>query len=128
MAKFLKVFVYGTLKVGGRFAKRFDDVRVNVKPGTVKGTMFDINKSFPGLILEGDTEITGEVHEYEDAEAVERSLDRIEGYSGPDSKHNLYNKAEVEVDTPDGTETCKVYVFAKEVSHFDKVETGIWEL
>lgn len=128
MSKFLKVFVYGTLKVGGRFAKRFDDVRNNVKTGTIKGTMYNINRSFPGLVLEGDTAIVGEVHEYENAEKVEKALDSIEGYHSQDNPHNLYNKAEIEVDTADGTEVCKVYVFARETTLFPTVDTGVWEL
>jgi gamma-glutamylcyclotransferase (GGCT)/AIG2-like uncharacterized protein YtfP len=128
MSKLLKVFVYGTLKVGGKFAKNFDDVRVSVKPGTIKGTLFNIHKSFPGLVLEGDTEIAGEVHEYTNAKAVGRSLDRIEGYGGPDNKDNLYDKADIEVKTAEGTEICKVYVFAKETGNFDVITNGEWEL
>lgn len=128
MSELLKVFVYGTLKVGGRFAKKFDDLRVSVKPGTVKGTLFNINKAFPGLVLEGDTEVIGEVHEYENPEAVKHSLDAIEGYYGPGDSHNLYDIKEVEVVTADGTETCKVYVFAKRTDNFDVVANGEWEL
>ena len=38
--KELKVFVYGTLKVGGRFATRFDNVRTSTKVGKIKGCLF----------------------------------------------------------------------------------------
>jgi len=124
----LKVFVYGTLKVGGRFSKRFDSVRTSVKTGSIKGTLYDLG-SFPGVKLNTEeSTIFGEVHTYTQAKDVEASLDRIEGYFGEDHPHNLYNKKQVEVLTENGTETCMVYEFAKDVEKFTKVKEGIWKI
>ena len=128
MSNYLKVFVYGTLKVGGRFAKKFDEVRLSTKTGTIQGTMFNINKSFPGLVLGSNTDITGEVHKYKRPEEVEKAMDMIEGFRGENDPHNLYNKAEVEVETDEGVETCKVYVFARDTADFEEVVDGVWEL
>ena len=52
----VKVFVYGTLKQGGYFAKRFDKFRLSNKLGKTKGTMFNVFNSYPGLVLTGNTE------------------------------------------------------------------------
>ncbi len=128
MSEFLKIFVYGTLKIGGRFAKKFDKSRLSSKTGTIKGTMFSINNSFPGVVLQGGTTIIGEVHEYEESIEVERALDCLEGYHGRDDPHNLYDKYNVEVNTDDGVEKCKVYIFARETKNFDEVTNGTWEL
>ncbi len=124
----LKVFVYGTLKKGGVFSKRFDKNREKVKIGKIKGTMFSINNSFPGVVLNGKTIITGEVHEYSNAEEVERSLDNIEGFAGLEDPSNLYNKEIVEVETEDGTEICKMYTFARNLNNYSKIDSGVWEI
>lgn len=121
----LKVFVYGTLKVGGRFAVRFDKFRTSTKVGKIKGTMFNIFDSFPGVILKGDTVIKGEIHEYVNAKNIESQLDLIEGYKeGHDN--NLYNKRKVMAITEDGEEECIMYEFARDTTNVKKVETGEW--
>lgn len=123
----LKVFVYGTLKKGGRFASRFDEFRKSCKAGKVKGTLFSLG-SFPGIVLSGDTEVRGEVHEYNNAKNVEAALDRIEGFISPGNLHNLYEKRKVNVETATGTEECYLYEFARSTKDLDKVSTGEWEV
>ncbi len=127
MSKTLKVFVYGTLKVGGHFAGRFDDKRNTIKQGTINGTMFSIGGSFPGVVLNGNTVITGEVHEYSDPARVESALDMIEGYYAEGHDGNLYNKKTVTVKTSDGEEECMMYEFARSTDDVKEVTSGIWE-
>lgn len=124
----LKVFVYGTLKVGGRFAKRFDDLRVSNKSGKIKGTMFNISDSFPGVVLNGEDVIVGEVHEYTEPTEVEKALDRIEGFFKEGHPQNLYNKEVVEVETEDGIEKCKMYTFAPDTDKYQKIAEGTWKI
>ncbi|MBV5347486.1 gamma-glutamylcyclotransferase [bacterium] len=124
----LKVFVYGTLKVGGGFAHRFDKFRVSTKPGKITGTMFNIFNSYPGVVLKGDTIIKGEVHEYVNAAAVEKALDMIEGFRGEGHTGNLYNKSKVVVNTNDGEEECFMYEYARNTSDIKKVEEGEWQI
>lgn len=125
--KNLKVFVYGTLKIGGRFAQYFNPYRVSVKKGQIKGTMFNLG-SFPGVVLNGDTIIEGEIHEYNQADSTEANLDSLEGFRGNNNSTNLYNKDIVEVTTDTGTELCKVYTFARSIEGFKKIKEGIWEI
>jgi gamma-glutamylcyclotransferase (GGCT)/AIG2-like uncharacterized protein YtfP len=127
VSKELKVFVYGTLKVGGRFANRFDKHRTSVRVGKVKGDLYSL-VSYPGAKLGGDSVITGEVHTYTEPTEVEAALDRIEGFIGPGHKHNLYNKRTVQVDTDDGVEICTMYELAGSVNTLKKVDNGIWEI
>lgn len=126
MADTLKIFVYGTLKVGGAFAHRFDKFRQSTKSGRIRGTMFNVFDSYPGLKLSGDTTIKGEVHEYTNAKEVEQALDRIEGYLGLNNARNLYDKRTVLVETDDGTEECIVYEFARETTQLKEVTAGEW--
>ena len=124
----LKVFVYGTLKVGGGFAQRFDKFRVSIKTGKIKGTMFNIFNSYPGVVLQGDNIIKGEVHEYTNAKEVEQALDRIEGYMGEGHAHNLYNKSRVLVNTDDGQEECFMYEYARNTANIPKIAEEEWKI
>jgi len=126
--KLLKVFVYGTLKQGGFFSKRFDDFRCSNRPGSLKGSMYSIDGSFPGLKLVGDTIIKGEVHEYNNSSVVEQLFDRIEGYQGKNNKNNFYDKEIVLVTTAEGEEPCIAYVFAGDISEFQEVKDGEWKI
>jgi gamma-glutamylcyclotransferase (GGCT)/AIG2-like uncharacterized protein YtfP len=123
----LKIFVYGTLKVGGRLSKPFDGVRTSVKVGKIKGTLYDLG-SFPGVKLEGDYIITGEVHTYTDSILIEKALDRIEGFIKDGHPSNLYNKRQIQVETDAGVEKCLVYEFAKSIDTLNKIEEGIWKI
>lgn len=124
----IKVFVYGTLKVGGKFARHYDPHRLSTKPGTIKGTMFDILGSFPGVVLNGETVISGEVHEYSNPEKVVPSLDNLEGFNGDNNPNNLYNKEVILVTTDEGEELCQVYTFARDTEKYKEVKTGVWEI
>ena len=123
----LKVFVYGTLKVGGRFSPRFDAVRTSAKVGKIKGELYDLG-SFPGVKLRGDSEVVGEVHTYSNAKEVEAALDRIEGYGGPDKPHNLYEKRIVLVQTDDGEESCIMYEFSRDIEEDRIIPEGVWKV
>jgi gamma-glutamylcyclotransferase (GGCT)/AIG2-like uncharacterized protein YtfP len=121
-------FVYGTLKVGGRFAQQFDDVRVSSVKAEVEG--FDLWHlgSFPG-IKPGAGKVIGELHEYKDPEKVTRRMDSIEGYM-PDIKDGMYLRKRVSVKTEDGgIKEANIYVFNLKVPpRAKKLDSGIWEL
>ena len=125
----MEVFVYGTLKVGGRYAHQFNRMRSFVTQAKVKGTMYSVGGSYPAVVLDGDTEIVGEVHQYPDDKRKEilARLDSIEGYRGPDNANNLYNRKEVEVTTAEGKSVkAMMYVFNREVAQLEKVADGYW--
>lgn len=124
----VKVFVYGTLKQGGYFAKLFDKFRLSNKLGKTKGTMFNVFGSYPGLVLTGNTEIKGEVHVYSNAKTVEEALDRIEGFNFKGCITNLYDKQKIIVNTEDGEEECLVYIYARDVSKLEQILDGEWKL
>lgn len=101
------VFVYGTLRKGGR-----NDINLlspaprYVGMGEVKGVLYHIDW-YPGLTLGGEEAVTvvGEVYEIEPA--LEAVLDRIEGIvEGADSE---YFKREVAVAVQGQAIQCLVY-------------------
>lgn len=120
-------FVYGTLKVGGHFAKAFDSHRVNSQIAILKGfDLFDLGW-FPGILL-GDGEVVGEVHEYNRVDYVTTRMDGIEGYN-PEYKDGMYLRKRFPVITEAGEEIeANVYVFNGSVpAQAKKIENGTWE-
>ena len=127
-----KIFVYGTLKEGGRFAEvykdKFDPLRKGIRPAKIKGTLFNLG-SFPGVKLEGDAEVKGEIHSFDEFDAILKIMDRIEGYRGPDNPDNLFNRETVEAELDDGsTEEAVIYTFARDANGAKIVEDGVWAI
>jgi len=129
----VKVFVYGTLKVGGYFAKRFDGVRLSSVKATVSGKLYG-GKDYPRLLLAPEEEaclVYGELHTYFKADEVIKAMDSIEGYREDQSKvYNLYNRKLIKVKLEDGTEEeAFIYEYAhKPEFDADVLESGKWEI
>jgi len=123
-----RFFVYGTLKVGGRFAKQFDNLRVSSVKAEVNGyDLFNLG-SYPG-IKPGSGTVIGELHEYKDPEGVTKDMDRIEGYQ-PELKDGMYLRRRVPVKTEAGEIVeANIYVYNFRVTGRAKqIESGVWEL
>ncbi|RLF86848.1 hypothetical protein DRN34_02880, partial [Thermococci archaeon] len=99
--KVKKVFVYGTLKVGGYFAEGLDKVRKNSAPAKTTGKLINIDNRFPGLI-DGEGVVHGEIHEYNQFDRVLTVMDNIEGYIKRDPDNSLYKRRIIEVETESG--------------------------
>jgi len=125
-----KFFVYGTLKVGGRFAPSLDHLRKSVKTASLSG--FDLfgvaaMKGWPPdypAAVKGGGEIKGEVHEFTDDVEALGILDSIEGYDDRDPEGSLYIRSEVEVTLgTGGKETAFVYLFNRDIQdHYPRME------
>lgn len=124
-----KFFVYGTLKVGGRFAEPFDSKRqTNIKAST-SGVMFSVGGNFPAALFNKKGLITGEVHTYSDENEVIRKLDSIEGFYGKNDVDNLYNRVVVNVIDEDlRTHECVAYEFNKDTKNMPIVKDGKWRV
>lgn len=101
----LRVFVYGTLKPGGRYWRRFCRGRVkSCFPAWVSGKLYELEAGYPALLeRERGEESNGEqafgfvlTFASGDAEAVLHELDELEGYAADfhDSPDNEYRRYE----------------------------------
>jgi gamma-glutamylcyclotransferase (GGCT)/AIG2-like uncharacterized protein YtfP len=132
----VKIFVYGTLKEGGHFAKSFDEVREKSKPATIQGQLFDVASWFPGVKLTGSPEdiVYGELHEYKNGDEVLSRMNRIEGFNPDNPEKSLFIRKTVTVTTEDGEkERAEVYEFnfekeSERASMAERVENGVWEI
>lgn len=126
----MKVFVYGTLKLGGMFSEKFLPLRISSERATLENfAMFSIRGYYPGIVFSEGGVVHGEVHEYQHGEAVLAEMDRIEGCGGKNKKDNLYNRYPQTVKLNYGKEViAQVYIFNGSVAGFKKIESGEWKI
>lgn len=126
----VKVFVYGTLKVGGYYANTFNQHRVSAQKATVNGFIYD-GMPYPRLRLSENPfdVVHGELHEYKNVQHTLARMDMIEGYrKGRNS--NLYERKLVEVHLEDGTiEEAYIYEYAQPLEEGANIlPDGNWEI
>lgn len=121
----LPVFVYGTLRSGqGNWSWALAGRTLTEQRGTLTGARMHDNHGFPFVLRStdpGDT-VVGEVMTVADADYTDvlRSLDGLEGYYGPDSTTNMYDRVIVEI-TLDTGETVRAYTYLTGASLVDRV-------
>nr|WP_162581734.1 gamma-glutamylcyclotransferase family protein [Variovorax sp. PBS-H4] len=99
------VFVYGTLRRGGRNdIARFRPAPRYVAEAVIRGTLYDLG-SYPGAVLGGSDELVGEI--YAIAPALEALLDQLEEVRPDDGGE--YIKREVWVQAGSTELLCLVY-------------------
>jgi gamma-glutamylcyclotransferase (GGCT)/AIG2-like uncharacterized protein YtfP len=125
----VKIFVYGTLKVGGHFADAFNDRRMECAEATLKdAALYQVCNMYPGIVEEKGAVVHGELHTFCDAEKVLDHMDRIEGYKEYHAD-NLFDRQKVVVETEDGKEEeAFAYFFAHHDKNCKRIESGIWEI
>lgn len=75
------VFVYGTLKPGGRYWPRFCEGKVScVVPARIRGELYDLGVGYPAYLERGKGWVEGCVLTFQRAEDFAR-VDWLEGYS-----------------------------------------------
>ena len=110
----MKVFVYGTLKSGGRLF--LAEHAKNVRPATVQGKMYTFgNIWFPFADFMKDGIVQGEIHEYDPL--MLDTLDRIELGAG-------YRR--VKIVTNEGEEAW-AYHYPEVDEKFTEVEDGYFD-
>lgn len=99
------VFVYGTLRRGGRNdIARFQPEPFHVADAVIAGTLYDLG-AYPGLVLDGKGRIVGEIYRIEPE--MEAALDVLEEVADDDSGE--YIKRQVAVDVGAQRFECLVY-------------------
>lgn len=118
-----KVFVYGALRSGASHAWRMERARL-FGQATVRGTLVKVDW-YPGLVLEGETEVKGEVYEVD--EETLRELDEFEGIGVEDERNDEYKRVQALVRLQDGgTITCSIYEWQLGVESYEVVSHGDW--
>ena len=121
-AKKILCAVYGSLKKGfGNHERHLGKAKLIGKTLTEpKYTMYSLG-GFPGITEEGNTPITIEVYEVTPTE--DRAIEGLEGYHGPGSDHNFYNKETIETEFGEAS----IYVINRNGEDLGEYEGGDWQ-
>lgn len=117
------VFVYGTLRRGGSNAFRMDGAEF-VGPATVGGVLYRISW-YPGLVLEGDGRVIGEVHRV--GPELLRALDEFEGLAAGEIEGSEYRRVKAEA-LLGGEEELEVWVYEWKgaFNEDERIQSGDW--
>jgi gamma-glutamylcyclotransferase (GGCT)/AIG2-like uncharacterized protein YtfP len=110
-----KIFVYGSLRMGGPLHGALADSEYVETCRTKPEYSLRSLGAFPALCPGGKTAVLGEVYEVSDD--TKKYLDRVEGHP------HLYVRTSIEVG--DGVEV-EAYIFHHDTSNNDLVESGDW--
>jgi len=117
------VFVYGTLRRGGRNdIARYRPAPVHVADAAIAGTLYDLG-AYPGVVLGGAGRVAGEIYRID--AAVEAELDLLEGVAGDDSGE--YIRRHVVVQAGGRRFDCLVYeIHPSRIEGRAVIEGGDW--
>ncbi|HLP88936.1 MAG TPA: gamma-glutamylcyclotransferase [Nostocaceae cyanobacterium] len=106
-----RVFVYGTLKPGEAYYKRYCAGRVvSAQRAFVFGRLFDLSVGYPGMTL-GEDKVKGYLLSFADG-SVLTLLDDLEDYSpNRPMSENIYNRQYIEVYKLDGESLGQAWVY-----------------
>ena len=116
-----KVFVYGALRRGASNHWRMEGAQL-LGETTVTGTLVKIDW-YPGVVLEGETSVYGEVYEID--EKILAELDEFEGI-GNDSQAGEYERVTTVIDIDGRSHEVFLYEWQKGVSDYEIVPNGDW--
>lgn len=119
------LFVYGTLKQGGKYHCYLGEAALVAEHATAKGTLYDSGMGYPAMAVSGEGEIQGEV--YDIPEELWPAIDDLEGYTDG-AVTDLFDKIETTVSAAGEVLNTIVYV-AKDPTLLQKqVESGVWDV
>lgn len=129
-----KFFVYGTLKIGGRFSKYFDNTRKSSTKAKVRGfDLYEVSRGFNGFpgIVGGEGTVIGEVHEFDNEilDQVVEVMDQIEGCDPKNPDRGLYRREVVEAELENGKKVdVNIYIYNGVTYKTSKINDGNWKL
>ena len=116
------LFVYGALRKGASNDWRMKGARWLGAAG-VPGTLVKIDW-YPGLVLEGETPVKGEV--YEVGPELLKELDEFEGIGLDDDCNGEYHRIRAEVNLGGELTTVWIYEWLKGIEDYEVVASGDW--
>ena len=135
----IRVFVYGTLKVGfSNYRRLLADKDIKHISAWTYGKLYDLG-AFPAMSVEdsdgsareGDGKVYGDLLEFTDPEIL-GMIDRLEGYSNHrNAKRNFYNRV-VKMIYFENNSSTTAYVYVMSLQNIDVyggelISSGIWE-
>ena len=119
------LFVYGTLKEGGKYHCYLGEAALVAEHATAKGTLYDTGMGYPAMVKAAQGEIQGQV--YDIPEELWPAIDDLEGYAAQ-AETDLFDKQTTEVYANGELMETIVYVANAKGLLKEKVESGVWDV
>ncbi|QKG83542.1 gamma-glutamylcyclotransferase [Kroppenstedtia pulmonis] len=119
----VKIFVYGTLRVGEKYHSFLHRAKPLAMQGWTRGRLMDTDMGYPALLHDEHRWVYGELYSVMPEEL--QRLDRLEGYS-PDG-NSLFIREKRRVWTDQGTTEAFVYMYNRSCSALREISSGDWK-
>ena len=119
------LFVYGTLKTGGKYHFYLEEASLRAEQAIAAGSLYDTGLGYPAMSLEGTDKIHGEV--YEIPEVLWPAIDFLEDCTG-DEITDLYEKSMISVDVSGEVLEATVYLAKDKSLLKEKISNGVWDV
>lgn len=119
------LFVYGTLKTGGKYHFYLEEASLKAEKAIAAGSLYDTGLGYPAMNLEGTDQIHGEV--YDIPEVLWPALDFLEDCTG-DEATDLYEKSVIPVEVNGEVLEATVYLAKDKSLLKTKISSGNWEI
>lgn len=119
------LFVYGTLKTGGKYHFYLEEASLKAEQAVAAGSLYDTGLGYPAMSLEGTDQIHGEV--YEIPEVLWPALDFLEDCTG-DEVTDLYEKSVIPVKVNGEVLEATVYLAKDKSLLKTKISSGNWDI
>lgn len=121
------LFVYGTLMTGERTHDLVaGHVNGSARPAAFRGGALIKIDWYPGLVLEQEGTVTGEVFDLRDPAKALGALDPYEDFLGYDRPDSLYRRSVVRVLTNPAATLAWTYVYTGDPSAHPRIVSGDW--
>ncbi|GAA0611462.1 gamma-glutamylcyclotransferase [Virgibacillus siamensis] len=119
------VFVYGTLRMGGRNHDYLEGAACIYSQCRVRGKLFDTDKDYPVMQLNDSSCVFGELYNVTDSQM--KIIDALEGFEDGRSD-NLYNKVTTSVWNESGEECLAIVYTAAQSMNYStcEISSGDW--
>ncbi|MFD1031750.1 gamma-glutamylcyclotransferase family protein [Metaplanococcus flavidus] len=119
------LFVYGTLKTGGKYHFYLEEASLKAEQAVAAGSLYDTGLGYPAMRLDGTDQIHGEV--YEIPEVLWPAIDFLEDCTG-DEATDLYEKAVIPVEVNGEVLEATVYLAKDKELLKTKISGGVWDI
>jgi len=121
----MNLFVYGTLKKGGKYHCYLEEATMVAEYASAKGVLYDTGLGYPAMALSESDSIAGEL--YDIPEELWPALDDLEGYTGG-AETDLFKKMTITVESQGKEVEAIVYVANGPKLLKTKIEAGFWDV
>lgn len=119
------LFVYGTLKQGGKYHCYLEEAELVEEQATAKGSLYDTGMGYPAMTLAGSGQVNGEIYDIPDV--LWPALDYLEDYAG-NPETDLYEKVTIEVEAGGKSMETVVYMAKDKKLLKEHIPTGTWKV